>query len=227
LDAIEAVASMGFRPEARKVMLVVTDAPAHRRGDGTDYSNRTQEEVKDDLVASGVLLVVVSPVLKKRASYVDLRDLADNSQGLWLDMGSANFSGILDKFTSIITETYVIEYGKVDWDEYTPEVTVTVKSPGCANGSIARSYRSKTHPELLPYEGININELNQSERGAYYRIFDKIHPPPHILLPPSPQGGSLELISRASPPPDAGIPRPSAQGRALSAVRDEEGGALR
>jgi hypothetical protein len=50
LDAIENVISMGFRPDAQKVILVITDAHAHYNGDGTTYSEYTKAEVIKNLV---------------------------------------------------------------------------------------------------------------------------------------------------------------------------------
>ena len=63
LDAMEAALSQGFRPDAQKVVLVITDAPAHQKMDGTIFSQYSEDEVRSRLVSSGATLLVVSPFL--------------------------------------------------------------------------------------------------------------------------------------------------------------------
>ena len=48
MDAIEAVLSMGFRPDAQKVILVITDAHAHYKNDSSGFSKYTKDEVEKD-----------------------------------------------------------------------------------------------------------------------------------------------------------------------------------
>jgi von Willebrand factor type A domain len=80
LDAIENVISMGFRPDAQKVILVITDAPAHYKGDGTTYSMYTKDEVMSDLKKNGIIFIPVSPTFKSPTEAVDLRDIAMRSK---------------------------------------------------------------------------------------------------------------------------------------------------
>jgi hypothetical protein len=54
LDAIEAVLSMGFRPDAQKVILVITDAHAHHKDDGSGFSKYTKDQIEKDLKGQGV-----------------------------------------------------------------------------------------------------------------------------------------------------------------------------
>lgn len=61
LDGIEKILSFGFRPTARKIILVVTDEPSLQKGDGKSKSNYTLEDVKQDLMDSGVTLIAISP----------------------------------------------------------------------------------------------------------------------------------------------------------------------
>jgi Mg-chelatase subunit ChlD len=145
LDAIEKVLSMGFsRPDAQKVILVITDAPAHHKGDGTTYSMYTKDEVLKDLKDSGVILIPVSPTFENSTEYVDLRKVADEIQSMWIDMNSADFSTILEEFKTIITGTYVLEYTSPDLTPDTNrDVVVNVDKPGCADGCTSASYTAK------------------------------------------------------------------------------------
>lgn len=123
LDAIEAVLSMGFRPDSQKVILVITDDYAHHKDDGSSISNFTKEEVEADLNESGAMLVVVSPKFEGSSEYVDLREVAEDTDSLWIDIESGDFSAILEQFKGIVTGSYVIEYASPD---PTPASTKTV-----------------------------------------------------------------------------------------------------
>lgn len=145
LDAIENVISMSFRPDAQKVILVITDASAHYKGDGTTYSMYTKDEVMSDLKKNGIIFIPVSPTFKSPTEAVDLRDIANEIQSMWIDMNSANFSGILENFKQIITGTYVIEYVSLDVTPSTTRtVTVVVDKPGCVMGCTSASYTTKS-----------------------------------------------------------------------------------
>jgi hypothetical protein len=64
---------------------------------------------------------------------------------MWIDMNSANFSGILENFKQIITGTYVIEYVSPDVTPSTSRtVAVTVDKPGCVVGCTSASYTTKS-----------------------------------------------------------------------------------
>jgi hypothetical protein len=144
MDAIETILSMGFRQDAQKVILVITDAHAHSKGDGTAYSNYTKEELMKDLSDKGVIFIPVSPIFKSSTTYVDLMEVANEMQSMWIDINSADFSTILEQFKSIITGTYVLEYTSPDLTPNTNRnVSVTVCRPGCAEGSTLASYTTK------------------------------------------------------------------------------------
>ena len=141
LDAIETVTSMPFRGDAQKVVLLITDAHAHSKGDGTAYSEYTKEVVMKDLKNNGVIFIPVSPTFMVPTKAVDLREIANEIQSVWIDMNSANFSDILENFKQIITGTYVIEYESPDVAPSTSKnVIVTVNKTGCAVGSASVSY---------------------------------------------------------------------------------------
>jgi len=146
LDAIETALSLGFRSDAKKVILVITDAPSHQKGDGTIISEYTKSEVKNDLMSSGVIFIAVSPDFEvSQEPYVDIRELAEDVGGLWIDIHSADFSEILDTITGIITGIYTLDYTTPDLTPGTTRtVTVIVNDPYCAEGSDSSSYVSPT-----------------------------------------------------------------------------------
>jgi von Willebrand factor type A domain len=110
LDAIESVLSMGFRSNAQKVILIITDAHAHYKDDGSRSSKYTKEDVIKDLKDSGAIFIPVTPTFFESSKYVNLREIANEIHSMWIDMNSADFSTILDQFKEIITGSYVIEY---------------------------------------------------------------------------------------------------------------------
>jgi len=141
LDAIEAVLSMGFRPDAQKVILVITDDYAHHKDDGCSISNFTKEEVEADLNETGAMLVVVSPKFEGSSEYVDLREVAEDTDSLWIDIESSDFSAILEQFKGIVTGSYVIEYASPDpTPGRTKTVSVSMISPEFAEYEAISSY---------------------------------------------------------------------------------------
>ena len=154
LDAIEAVLSMGFRPNAQKVILVITDAHAHYKNDSSAFSNCTKDEIEKDLKKSGAIFIPISPTFNKPSNYVDLREIANDIQSMRIDINSADFLAILEQFQGMLTGTYVIEYASLD---QTPAenrtVFASVNAPGCVEGSDSSSYitpGSATSPNNPP-----------------------------------------------------------------------------
>jgi hypothetical protein len=169
LDAIEAVLSMGFRPDAQKVVLVITDAHAHYRNDSTKFSIYTQEEIEQDLRGSGVTLVLVSPRFDSGKG-VDLRQIANDIQNTWIDINSADFSTILDQFKGIITGTYVIEYTSPDLTPGKNRTSlVVVNAPGCVVGSDSIAFASpgsENNPNRPPaIHGMTSDKASPQDAG--------------------------------------------------------------
>jgi hypothetical protein len=166
LDAIEAILKLGFRSDAQKMILIITDAPAHQRGDGTNFTSLTGDDVKADLLKSGVLFIVVSPVFSSYvAPNLDLKNLANEVDGTWIDIKSADFSNILDQITTMITGMYVIKYMSPDLSLNSPrEVQVFFGNSSCVSGQIISGY---TSPE-------NIYENNNNRSGDQGGLWDAI-----------------------------------------------------
>ncbi len=143
LDAIGAVLSMGFRPDAQKIILVVTDAHAHEEGDGTAFSEYTQEEIAGDLKRFGVVFMPISKRFETASKFVDIRDISNQTQSTWTDLESADFSTLLERFEQTLTGTYVIKYESRDAASNTDRtVMITIDKPECVVGSGSSSYAS-------------------------------------------------------------------------------------
>jgi len=169
LDAIEAILKLGFRSDAQKIILIITDAPAHQRGDGTNFTRLTGNNVKTDLIKSGVLFIAVSPMLPPDvAPNLDLKNLANEVDGTWIDIKSADFSNILDQITTMITGMYVIRYMSPDLTlNSARKVQVSFGNTSCVSGQIISEY---TSPESI-YEKNNNGSDNQSR---FWDIISKL-----------------------------------------------------
>lgn len=168
LDAIATVLAMGFRPDALKIILVITDAHAHYKNDSSSFSMYTKEDIEKDLKESGAILILVSPMFEKSSNYADLREVANDIQSTWIDINSAEFSAILEQIQGILTGTYVIEYTSPDQaPAENRTVLVAVDKQGCVRGSDAGSYISPgsvTSPQGTPSTPRRALELSISGR---------------------------------------------------------------
>jgi len=166
LDAIATVLAMGFRPDAQKIILVITDAHAHDKNDSSAFSMYTKEDIEKDLKESGAIFILVSPTFEKSSNYVDLREIANDIQSTWIDINSAEFSVILEQIQGILTGTYVIECTSPDQAPAMDRtVLVVVDKPGCVRGSDAGSYISPgsvTSPQGRPSTLRRVIELSIS-----------------------------------------------------------------
>lgn len=152
LGGIERALSFGFRSDGQKVIIVVTDEPSHQKGDNKSNSSYKMEDAKSDLSNSGAMLIAVSPDFRKSnvdpnvprsdlPKYADMRELANQANGLWIDIKTADFSTILKQIQEMLTGTYVIEYTTPNLTP--PEnrtVLVTVDSPGCMVDNASNYY---------------------------------------------------------------------------------------
>jgi len=140
LDATQFAAnSLTWRPDAHKVIIVITDATAHQRDDGTDFSSVTAEEVINNLKGKFTVYVVSSANPNKKRSHIigqetknsqrhslyfhqltrgrestqpyDMKNLAAPLGGVWLDLP---LSGVVDLtelgLTDLLINTYRFRY---------------------------------------------------------------------------------------------------------------------
>ena len=107
LDAIEMGLGLGFRSGTQKIIIDITDAPTHYKGDGTGFSDYTMSEVENDLISTGVTYIAVSP---DSTAANEKKVLASEVGGLWIDIHGGDFSAILDQIVGVITSAYHIDY---------------------------------------------------------------------------------------------------------------------
>lgn len=130
LDALEMGLGLGFRTDAQKIIIDITDAHTHYRGDGSGYSDYTMPEVEEDLLRAGVTFIAVSPDFGTATTTTTVTDnegkevyttltsptdndkkvLAEDVGGLWIDIHAADFAEILDRIIVVITTAYHIDY---------------------------------------------------------------------------------------------------------------------
>jgi hypothetical protein len=102
-----------------------------------------EEDIEKDLKKSGAIFILISPTFEESSNYLDLREVANDIQGTWIDINSADFSVILEQISGILTGTYVIEYTSPDQaPAENRTVLVAVDKPVCVIGSDAGSYIS-------------------------------------------------------------------------------------
>jgi hypothetical protein len=168
LDSIATVLAMGFRPDAQKIILVITDAHAHYKNDSSAFSMYTKADIEKDLKESGAIFILISPMFEESSKYVDLREIANDIQSTWIDIDSAEFSAILEQIQGILTGTYVIECTSPDQaPSENRTILVAVDKPGCVMGSDAGSYISPgsvTSPQGTPSTPRRVLELSISGR---------------------------------------------------------------
>lgn len=107
-DAIERTLGFDFRPDAQKVVVDITDAVSHYRGDGSNVSNYTLSEVATDISERGVTYVAVAP--STRDPRASKRALAEETDGLWMNVTEADFDEILERITELVITAYVLRY---------------------------------------------------------------------------------------------------------------------
>jgi len=131
LDAIETTLLSGFRPDAQHMILDITDSMTHYRGDGTEFSQFTIPETTEHLISNGTSYILVGPASTSGGYTIhsDKKELvkALGGSGLFIDIHSDEFSVILDKIQSIITETYTIWYYSPNYHEKDKKISIEVR----------------------------------------------------------------------------------------------------
>ena len=151
LDAVMlALSSMSFRNDACTIFLLITDAPTHYRGDGTEFSSYTMPEVIDAVRAlEDATVFAVSPdfrpeealhlgnygqaqVMQAVPEENDVRVLAEETGGIWLDIDEADFSLIVVEIVEYLSSLYSVVYTTSNntADGTLRSVRITVTDPG-------------------------------------------------------------------------------------------------
>jgi VWFA-related protein len=105
LDALQRAAQMTYRAGTQKVLILITDAPPHERGDGTPFSRVVSSELVGQLRDQGFTVYAVA--------YDDgrFRRLANETRGEFYDINlEPDFTGIIDQIGGIISAQYRLTY---------------------------------------------------------------------------------------------------------------------
>ncbi|MBN2543684.1 VWA domain-containing protein [bacterium] len=117
LDAIcDALNMLVFRPEAKRIIIVVTDAVAHELGDGSSYSDVTLEGTVDSLLAYDAACYVIGADICAERQFRGPGSVTEESHGRWY-----NIDSFVDGFLFITNELYWISYCKCFLEYTTPE----------------------------------------------------------------------------------------------------------
>lgn len=108
LEAIERALALGFRQDAVKTFILITDEPAHQR-------NIKAEEMARRLIEKEVLTFVVSPPFRY------FKEMAEKTGGIWFQVAAdTDFRSILRTFrdlikvvSAIVTDVHQIGKGSV------------------------------------------------------------------------------------------------------------------
>jgi Mg-chelatase subunit ChlD/uncharacterized protein YceK len=233
-DAIERALDLNWRKNAQRVIVDITDAPSHYRGDGSGFSDYTFDEVTQHLRETEVTFISVGPDQENQTD--SLKSVAGAVGGLWTDIRRVrtasgndapdNFQRVLERISSLIASTYVLTYfscappGKqtpvkitLDHPDYrrvsdTARVNVPGKydlHPDCSSIGDATKYSEKSTDDTPSVTKLNEDDTKDSE------------PKVTKLDPPS------EVIDIALLPEQTEVKR----GQALTVtVRDEDGSCL-
>lgn len=105
LDGVQTGMEMNFREGSQKVLILITDAPPHERGDGTTFSSVVPQEQIKQAVDSGFTVYAVA------FDHTHFRNLATQTHGHFYDLnGSTNFTDIIDELGGLIAAQYRLTY---------------------------------------------------------------------------------------------------------------------
>lgn len=105
LDGLERATQMSYRANTQKILILITDAPPHEKGDGTSFSRVRPEELNARLRDEGYTVYAVA--------YDDarFRSLALETRGEFYDLRrTSDFTGIIEKIGGQIASQYRMTY---------------------------------------------------------------------------------------------------------------------
>lgn len=186
-SVIFALENMEFRACAKRVIILITD-------EVTNGDTHTMPETIDAVLEAGVTVVAISPnfgfrtreftgpkdnnVLLTRATDTDddVRILAEETGGFWVDIVFADYSAILEEIIDFVTSVWVVTYTTTNTtlDGSDREVMVTVDDP--LEGEDTKSY-VYTAPATADYAVRNaFRSLDQDGDGLINRAESGLTP---------------------------------------------------
>ncbi len=123
LDALERATTFHFRPDAQKVLLLITDAAPHEEGDGSAYSRLTAAALAPQLRDGGFVVYTVA------ADDPRFRALASETGGKYYELThTTDFTGMIDEIGGDIAKQYRLTYKspRSSYDGTTRDIAITV-----------------------------------------------------------------------------------------------------
>jgi VWFA-related protein len=123
LDALEQATAFHFRPDAQKVILLITDAAPHEGGDGSGYSRLTAAALAPQLRDAGFVVYAVA------ADDPRFEALASETGGKFYELTrSTDFSGMIEEIGGDIAKQYRLTYKspRSSYDGTTRDIAITV-----------------------------------------------------------------------------------------------------
>jgi len=133
---------MPWRLGALKMFLVITDEPTNGDHytmpdviDAVNEAGGTVFAISEDYRSSKPLLVdkeTMTPIARADPDEDDVRVLAEETGGIWLDIKSADFSVLIDEVVEYLSSIYTVVYTTSNQvlDGTVRSVLVTVNDPG-------------------------------------------------------------------------------------------------
>jgi len=105
LEALNAATKFDFRPEATRVVVLITDAPYHQSGEnGQGTTNFTTESIIDKLIQNEIRVFSIVP-----PKLVNYHVISRKTRGNYFDIDFP-FSTILDNFSKQLTNLFILTY---------------------------------------------------------------------------------------------------------------------
>ena len=105
LDALKRATQMIYRDGTQKVLLLITDAPPHQKGDGTRFSEVVPAELVEQLRDEGYTIYAVA------YDHPHFRRLVGETHGEFYDIQrEPDFMGIIEKIGGLIADQYRLTY---------------------------------------------------------------------------------------------------------------------
>lgn len=112
---VDALESMAWRPGAKKVICLVSDAPYHYLGDGTSYSDETYDDVYDAIMSNDAIAFVILDTTYTDSSrpyngvYFGPGSITEETGGGFYE-ASTNFDTILTQIVENIRGGYYVRW---------------------------------------------------------------------------------------------------------------------
>jgi VWFA-related protein len=188
-----ALTGLTWRDAAQKIVVVITDAPSHYRGDGTAYASSTLAEVKAECSARGASVFAVGPPLTKgmltdndgkpvavaaakTERLDDIRLLAEGTGGFWQNIATADFGAFVDEIIDVVASLYTVVYTTANsaFDGTLRAVVIRVTDPvegtDCDNGTYRAPLGPTTCTNGLGNDFVNVMAVGYSAAGIFPQI---------------------------------------------------------